>query len=117
MPGIKFGMDWLDRLNDCDACALSNMVLNGKMPKPTWPQVTQVLDVLLGKHPGRTSSDETFLFAAIGIFITDTLNCYEIYKQCLDQGLGTWVYQWKKPAKDKTVELFAAATGSKPWLR
>lgn len=99
IPGIKFGMDWLDRLNDRDACTLSNMVLDGKMPKPEYPQVTQVSDVLLGKHPGRISPDETYLFATIGIVITDTLNCYEVYRQCVEKGLGTWVYQWKEPAK------------------
>lgn len=97
LPNVKFGMDWLDRLNDRDSCTLANMVLDGKMVKPTYPLVTQVSDVLLGKHPGRTNDDDIYLFATIGIVITDTLNCYEVYKQCVEKGLGTEVYQWHEP--------------------
>ena len=97
LPNVKFGMDWLDRLNDRDSCTLANMVLDGKMAKPTYPLVTQVSDVLLGKHPGRTNDDDIYLFATIGIVITDTLNCDEVYRSCLEKGLGTEVYQWKEP--------------------
>ena len=96
LPNVKFGMDWEDRLNDRDSCTLANMVLDGKMPRP---EVTQVSDVLLGKKPGRTNPDDIYLFATIGIVITDTTNCYKIYQECLEKGLGTWVYQWHEPAK------------------
>ena len=96
LPNVKFGMDWEDRLNDRDSCTLANMVLDGKMPRP---EVVQVSDVLLGKKPGRTNPDDIYMFATIGIVITDTTNCYKVYEQCLEKGLGTWVYQWHEPAK------------------
>lgn len=95
LPNAKYCMDWLDRLNDVNACTLSDMVIAGKINKD---KVVQVSEILLDEKNCRTNRDDIVMFGTQGLCITDTLNCYEIYKKALKKGLGTWVYQWKNPA-------------------
>jgi len=95
LPEAKYCMDWKDRLNDVNACTLTDMVLAGKI---STERVVQLSDILLGHEVCRTNHDDIVLFGSLGLCITDTLNCYEIYRRALEKGLGTWVYQWKEPA-------------------
>ncbi|MFA0889543.1 MAG: ornithine cyclodeaminase family protein [Synergistales bacterium] len=95
LPQAKYCMDWKDRLNDVNACTLTDMVLAGKIDSE---RVVQVSDILLGRRQCRVRHDDIVFFGSLGLCITDTLNGFEIYRQALEKGLGTWVYQWKEPA-------------------
>lgn len=95
LPEAKYCMDWKDRLNDVNACTLTDMVLAGKIDGN---RVVQVSDILHGRAKCRTSHDDIVLFGSLGLCITDTLNSFEIYREALKKNLGTWVYQWKEPA-------------------
>jgi ornithine cyclodeaminase/alanine dehydrogenase-like protein (mu-crystallin family) len=48
-------------------------------------------EVLIGKHPGRTSRDEITLFKSLGLAMEDLAAAAFIYKVSQDGAVGTWV--------------------------
>jgi ornithine cyclodeaminase len=48
----------------------------------------EIGDILLGKHPGRTSDTEVTLFKSLGLAIEDVAAAQLVYKKALDKGFG-----------------------------
>jgi ornithine cyclodeaminase len=48
-------------------------------------------EVLIGKHPGRTSHDEITLFKSLGLAMEDLAAAAFIYREAQERSLGTWV--------------------------
>ena len=48
-------------------------------------------EILLGQHPGRTSSQAITLFKSLGLAVEDLASAQYIYQQALAQGIGTQV--------------------------
>lgn len=53
--------------------------------------LAEVGEVLIGKHPGRTSPDEVTLFKSLGLAVEDLASAQYIYEQAVKQGIGTAV--------------------------
>jgi ornithine cyclodeaminase/alanine dehydrogenase-like protein (mu-crystallin family) len=51
----------------------------------------EVGELLLGRHPGRTSPEQITLFKSLGLAVEDLAAANHVYRQALAQGLGTWV--------------------------
>lgn len=51
--------------------------------------LAEVGEVLIGKHPGRTSPDEVTLFKSLGLAVEDLASAQYIYEQAVKQGIGT----------------------------
>lgn len=51
--------------------------------------LAEIGDLLIGKHPGRESPSEITLFKSLGIAVEDVAAAERIYRNALDQGLGT----------------------------
>ena len=49
----------------------------------------EIGEVLAGKKPGRTRSDEITLYKAVGIAIQDVATAYLIYRKALERNVGT----------------------------
>jgi len=48
-------------------------------------------EVLVGRHPGRTSQDEITLFKSLGLAIEDLAAAAHVYRKAVEQGAGTWI--------------------------
>ena len=48
-------------------------------------------DVLLGRHPGRTSADEVTVFKSLGLAVEDVASAHHIHGAATRTGAGTWV--------------------------
>lgn len=48
-------------------------------------------DVLIEKHPGRTSADEITLFKSLGLAMEDLASAAYIYEKAKNRALGSWV--------------------------
>ena len=48
-------------------------------------------EVLVGRHPGRTSQDEITLFKSLGLGIEDLAAAAHVYHKAAEQGAGTWI--------------------------
>jgi ornithine cyclodeaminase len=53
--------------------------------------VGEIGEVLTGKAPARTSTEEITLFKSLGIAIEDLASAQRIYEICRERDLGTWV--------------------------
>jgi ornithine cyclodeaminase/alanine dehydrogenase-like protein (mu-crystallin family) len=53
----------------------------------------ELSDVLIDKHPGRTSRDEITVFKSLGLAMEDLASAAFIYKVAQDSAVGTWV-EW-----------------------
>ncbi len=53
--------------------------------------VGEIGEVLTGRAPVRTSSEEITLFKSLGIAIEDLASAHRIYEICKERELGTWV--------------------------
>jgi ornithine cyclodeaminase len=51
----------------------------------------EIGEVLLGRHPGRTTPDEITLFKSLGLAVEDLAAADYVYHQAQAQGVGTWV--------------------------
>jgi ornithine cyclodeaminase/alanine dehydrogenase-like protein (mu-crystallin family) len=49
----------------------------------------EIGEVLAGKKPGRTSSDEITLYKAVGIAIQDVATAHLVYRKALERNVGT----------------------------
>jgi alanine dehydrogenase len=48
-------------------------------------------EVLIGKHPGRTSDDEITLFRSLGLAVEDLAATRLVYERAMERGMGTQV--------------------------
>ena len=48
-------------------------------------------EILLGKHPGRSSDHEITLFRSLGLAVEDLAACRLVYQRALERGVGTRV--------------------------
>ena len=48
-------------------------------------------ELLIGKHPGRTSNKEITVFKSLGLAIEDLASAAHVYEKAQEQGAGTWV--------------------------
>jgi ornithine cyclodeaminase/alanine dehydrogenase-like protein (mu-crystallin family) len=48
-------------------------------------------EVLIGKHPGRTSNTEITLFKSLGLAIEDLAAAQHVHDKARERGVGTWV--------------------------
>ena len=48
-------------------------------------------EVLVGHHPGRTSSEEITVFKSLGLAIEDLASAAHVYAKAQEQAAGTWV--------------------------
>lgn len=48
-------------------------------------------EVLVGHHPGRTSSEEITVFKSLGLAIEDLASAAHVYAKAQEQATGTWV--------------------------
>lgn len=51
----------------------------------------EIGDLLIDKHPGRRSEDEITLFKSLGLAVEDVAAAQRIYRNALEQGVGTTV--------------------------
>jgi ornithine cyclodeaminase/alanine dehydrogenase-like protein (mu-crystallin family) len=51
----------------------------------------EIGELLIGKHPGRTSPDEITLFKSLGLAIEDLASADYLYRKASDSKAGTWV--------------------------
>lgn len=51
----------------------------------------EIGEILIGKHPGRTSIDEITLFDSLGLAIEDLAAAHHIYTRAMTEGVGTSV--------------------------
>jgi ornithine cyclodeaminase len=51
----------------------------------------EIGDILLGRHPGRTSDTQVTLFKSLGLAIEDVAAAHLVYRKALDQGRGVSV--------------------------
>ncbi len=51
----------------------------------------EIGEVLAGKKPGRTSSDEITLYKAVGIAIQDVATAHLVYRKALERNVGTHI--------------------------
>jgi ornithine cyclodeaminase len=48
-------------------------------------------DVLLGRHPGRTSREEITLFKSLGLAVEDLAAAAFLHRRAAETGAGQWV--------------------------
>lgn len=48
-------------------------------------------EVLLGRHPGRTSAEQVTIFKSLGLAVEDVASAHLIHAAALRSGAGTWV--------------------------
>ena len=48
-------------------------------------------EVLIGRHPGRTSSEEISVFKSLGLAIEDLASAAHVYQKAKKQAAGTWL--------------------------
>ncbi len=53
--------------------------------------LAEIGDILIGEHPGRESASEITLFKSLGIAVEDLAAAELVYRNALDQGIGTQV--------------------------
>jgi ornithine cyclodeaminase len=53
--------------------------------------LAEIGEVLIGRHPGRTSADEITLFKSLGLAIEDLASAHHIYERAMREGGGTRV--------------------------
>ena len=56
----------------------------------------EVGEVLIGKAPGRASSDDVTIYESLGIAVEDLASAHEIHRRALASGQGTWL-EWGGP--------------------
>jgi ornithine cyclodeaminase/alanine dehydrogenase-like protein (mu-crystallin family) len=59
--------------------------------------VGEVGEVLLGRVPGRRSSDEITIYESLGVAVEDLAAAHAIHRRALETGAGTWL-EWGGPA-------------------
>ena len=58
--------------------------------------VGEVGEVLLGRIPGRRSSDEITIYESLGVAVEDLAAAHAIHRRALETGSGTWL-EWGGP--------------------
>jgi ornithine cyclodeaminase/alanine dehydrogenase-like protein (mu-crystallin family) len=58
--------------------------------------VGEVGEVLLGRVPGRRSSDEITIYESLGVAVEDLAAAHAIHRRALETGTGTWL-EWGGP--------------------
>jgi alanine dehydrogenase len=58
--------------------------------------VGEVGEVLLGRVPGRRSSDEITIYESLGVAVEDLAAAHAIHRRALETGAGTWL-EWGGP--------------------
>ncbi len=60
-------------------------------------RVLELPFIVAGKQPGRESPEELIFFDSFGMACEDIIVAYRIYKNAIQQGLGEYLYLWRKP--------------------
>lgn len=55
------------------------------------PAMTEVGEVLAGRHPGRTDKKQITMFESVGISVEDIAAAKMIYEYARENGIGTWL--------------------------
>ncbi len=51
----------------------------------------EIGEVLIGKHPGRTSDEQITVFGNVGLAFQDLVACQLVYDKAISSGLGVWM--------------------------
>lgn len=80
--------DWTEACNR-DA---GDILLNIKISELTEiPPMTEVGEVLSGRHPGRTDDKQITMFESVGISVEDIAAAKMIYQYAKENNIGTWL--------------------------
>lgn len=69
-----------------------------------WENVKELADLVAGRTPGRTSSEQITLFKSSGIAIEDVVTAGKVYELALERGVGREVPFWQdEGARERTA--------------
>jgi ornithine cyclodeaminase/alanine dehydrogenase-like protein (mu-crystallin family) len=67
--------------------------------KRRWDSVTELFEIVAGKAPGRSTSEQITLFKSNGIAIEDIVVAGRIFEIAVERGMGRQVPLWEKEAR------------------